>query len=143
MEPTAGPLDAIDIRRRVARGRRLLIPVDEPVDMSALVAAGQALRATLPPDMHVIASPPAADRGPSLTVLQLVTDEEAIALRPALEHLVAEFRQLAATLADRLPGRAAGVGGASRDCPATIRCQGTTWYVHPHGEHCRFEDPAT
>src|SRR6185437_10030 len=143
MDLTAGPLDDIDIRRRVARGRRLVIPVDEPVDISVLMAAGQALRATLPPDMHVIASPPAAERGPSLTVLQLVTDEEAMALRPALEHLVVEFRQLAAALVDQLPGGAAVVGGAGRDCPETIRWQGTTWYLHLHGEHCRFEDPAT
>jgi hypothetical protein len=110
------------------------------VDISVLMAAGQALRATLPPDMHVIASPPAAERGPSLTVLQLVTDTEAMTLRPALEHLVVEFRQVAAALVDQL------AGSAGRDWPEpieTIRWQGTTWHVHPHGEQCRFEDPAT
>jgi len=143
MELMAGPLDAIDVRRRVARGRRLVIPVAEPVDMSALIAAGQALRARLPLDMHVIASPPTAERGPSLTVLQLVTDTEAMALCPALEHLVVEFRRLAAALVDQLPGGAAVLGGAGRDCPETIRWQDTTWCVHLHGEHCRFEDLAT
>jgi hypothetical protein len=143
MELMAGPLDAIDVRRRVARGRRLVIPVAEPVDMSDLMAAGQALRARLPLDMHVIASPPTAERGPSLTVLQLVTDTEAMALRPALEHLVVEFRRLAAALVDQLPGGAAVLGGAGRDCPETIRWQDTTWCVHLHGEHCRFEDLAT
>jgi hypothetical protein len=136
MELTAGPPDANEIRRRVTRGRRLVIPVDEPVEMAALMAAGQGLRATLPPDMHVIASPPAAGRGPSLTVLQLVTDGEAMALRPALQRLVVEFRQLAAALVDQVPG-------AGRDCPESVRWQGTTWSVHLHGEHCRFEDPAT
>src|SRR3712207_4425004 len=89
----AGVPDPADIRLRVARGRRLVIPLGKTVTMPAAAAAARALQVALKPDMIVIASPTTAGRGPTLTVLQLLTDSEAAAVRPHLENLVAEFRQ--------------------------------------------------
>src|SRR4051794_14491243 len=107
MEPTIGAdrgglPDSDAIRRRVARGRRLAVSLDETMQMPAVVAAARALQTTLSPDMRVIASPATAGRGPILIVLQLITDPQAATLRPALERLLAEFRQLAGALVDQL-----------------------------------------
>src|SRR5947209_20374032 len=123
----AGLPDLVDIRVRVARGHRLVISLDETVDMPAATAAAQALRIALEPDVHVIASPSRTGRGPILTVLQLVTDSQAATLRPALEDLVAEFRQLAGGLVDQLR---AGVspGDVDGDCPETVCFRDATWY---------------
>lgn len=110
--------------------------------MSAITATARTLRTMLPPDMHVIASPSVAGRGPILTVLQLVTDSEAAALRPALEHLIAEFRQQARALVDQLPVAPSPASDIDWSYPKTVQLNDTTWYTSPHGEHCRFEDPA-
>ncbi|TMM33391.1 MAG: hypothetical protein E6F99_24235 [Actinobacteria bacterium] len=139
----AGLPDPVDIRVRVARGHRLVICLDETVDMPAATAAAQALRIALEPDVHVIASPSTTGRGPILTVLQLVTDSQAATLRPALENLVAEFRQLAGGLVDQLRAGVSPVGDVDGDCPETVWFRDATWYLDPHGQHCRFEDPAS
>jgi hypothetical protein len=81
--------DPVDIRLRVARGRRLVISLDETVTVPAATAAARALRVALQPDLIVIASPSRAGRGPTLTMLQLVTDSEAATVRPAQKNLVA------------------------------------------------------
>jgi hypothetical protein len=148
VEPTIGAdsgglPDPGAIRRQVARRRRLVVPLDDTMDMPAVMAIAQALQATLSPDMRVIAAPPMAGRGPILTVLQLITDAEAATLRPALQRLLTEFRQLAGALVDQLPTGAPPAREDDRGCPESVRVQDTTWYLTPHGEHCRFEDPAS
>jgi hypothetical protein len=135
--------DPVDIRLRVARGRRLVISLGETVTMPAATAAARALRVALQPDLIVIASPSRAGRGPTLTVLQLVTDSEAATVRPALENLVAEFRQVAGALVDQMGAGASPVSSVDWDCPETVQCRDATWYLDPHGEHCRFEDPVS
>lgn len=136
--------DPADVRRRVARGRPLRISLGETVTMSEAEAAGRALQAALPPDVLVIVSSIGKVKGPSLNVLQLVTDAEAAAVRPALESLVAEFRQAAGALVTRMWDIAGPDDhDADWDYPETVRWRDTTWYLDLHGEHCRFEDEAS
>jgi hypothetical protein len=135
--------EPVDIRLQVARGRRLVISLDVTVTMRAATAAARALGVALRPDVIVIASPSIAGRGPALTVLQLVTDSEAAILRPALENLVAEFRQIAGALVDQMTAGASPLGDVDGDYPEAVQCRDAAWYLHPHGEHCRFEDPVS
>lgn len=148
MELEAGAIlaalpDPADIRLRVARGRRLVIPLGEAVDLRAAFAAAEALRIALPLDVLVIASPARTGSGPTVTVFQLVADSEAATLRSALDALVAEFRQLAGALVAQLRAEVSYVGEVYGDYPETLRFRDATWYLDPHGEHCRFEDPAS
>ncbi|GAB4055301.1 hypothetical protein [Catellatospora paridis] len=138
----AGLPDPVDIGRRVTRGGRLVIRLDEARDMPAATAAAQALRVALQPDVHVIASPGTTGRGPTLTVLRLVTEAEAAALRPALDHLVAEFRQTAGALVAQLRAESQ-MGDVDECCPETVLVRDVIWHLDPHGEHCRFENPAS
>ncbi|MFI5898237.1 hypothetical protein ACIA5D_49980 [Actinoplanes sp. NPDC051513] len=120
-----------------------MIPLDESVTMPAATAAARALSVALQPDVIVIASPSRAGRRSALTVLQLLTDSEAATVRPALEHLVAEFRQVAGELVDQMRAGVAPGSDIDGDCPETVRCRDATWNLQPHGEHCRFEDPVS
>lgn len=130
--------DPAGIRSRIARGRRLVVPLDETVTMPAASAAAQALRVALGPDVAVIAAQLA--QGSILTVLQLVSDSEATAVRPALDTLVAEFREVAGALVDLMEAGSSPLGGAGTGSPESVRYRDMTWYVHPHGEHCQFEN---
>ncbi len=60
--------------------------------MPGVSAIAQALRAVLPEDLLVIASPGSAGGGPRLVVLRLVAEEEAVELRPELGHRTAVLR---------------------------------------------------
>jgi hypothetical protein len=131
--------DPEEIRRRLARGHPLSILLGKTATMAAADAAARALRTALPSDVDAFSSPDLGE-GPTVTVLQLVTDSQAAAVRPALDALVAEFRQVAGALVGRM--RAAG-GDAGEDFPETVRFRRATWYLDPHGEHCRFENAAT
>ncbi|GAA0430264.1 hypothetical protein Aca07nite_38980 [Actinoplanes capillaceus] len=142
MESAAGTIAALpdhaDIRSRVARGRALVLRLDETVSISAATAAARSLRGALPSDVTVFASP--GGRGPVLTVLQLVSDSEAATVRPALEDLVAEFRQAADALVGYMNAGSAPVDGIDENWPESVRYREATWYLDPHGEHCRFEN---
>jgi len=135
MEPIpAGLPDPADIRRRVARGRSLTIPIDKGVPMSAVSAAAAALQRELPRDMLVNPS----SLGPVLHVLQLISDAEAEALRPALDNLLAEYRHAAGALIALMR---AAAGPEEEEYPETVDWRDTTWHVHEHGDDCRFYDP--
>lgn len=137
----AGAPDPAEIRLLLIRGRGLLIPLDESVTMSAAMTAARTLRAALQPNVAVFASPRLP--GPVLTVLQLVSDSEAAALRPALECLVAEFRLLANVLVGQMEADSSAGSDLETECPESVRCHDATWYLYQHGEHCTFEDPAS
>ncbi|MGI5524527.1 hypothetical protein ACQEUX_26815 [Micromonospora sp. CA-259024] len=137
----AGVPDPADLRRRVARGRGLVVVLDETVTMPAATAAARALRVALQPDMAVFAS--AGRQGPIVTVLQLVSDSEAATVRPALENLVAEFRRVAAALVEQMEAGSSPVSDVDADPPESVRYHGATWYLYPHGEHCQFENSAS
>lgn len=113
----AGVPDLVDIRQRVARGRRLVITLGETVTMPAATAAARALRVGLPPDVHVFASQSSAAHGPTLMVLQLVSEAEAATVRPDLGILVSEFRRVAGALVDQMWANASPVSGIDEDCP--------------------------
>jgi hypothetical protein len=137
MEIEAGALAAgvpspADIRSRLVRGRPLIIALGETVTMPAATAAARALRTALRPDVAVFASH--GGGGPSLTVLQLVSDAEVAAVRPALDRLVAEFREVANALVG---------SGLDGDGPEYVRHHDATWSLYRHGEHCRFENTAS
>ncbi|KAA2252469.1 hypothetical protein F0L68_36125 [Solihabitans fulvus] len=144
MEPTSsnGPEPA-DIRRQVTRGHRLVVHVDPAADMPAVTAAARALRTALPADLVVIASPTVAGGGPGLTVLRLVAEEEARELRPALDRLIAEFRQVSGSLVARLRAEVLPAHDRGAEYPDEVRALDGTWDVHLHGDHCRFENPAS
>ncbi|MEU7587285.1 hypothetical protein AB0A95_13395 [Micromonospora sp. NPDC049230] len=66
METGAGAIaawvpDPAELRRRVARGRGLVVVLDETVTMEAATAAARTLRVALQPDMAVFASLPVSD----------------------------------------------------------------------------------
>ncbi|WP_144122742.1 hypothetical protein [Catellatospora sichuanensis] len=111
--------------------------------MPAATAAARALRIALEPDAHVIASPGTTGRGPILTVLRLVTESEAATLHSALDHLVAEFRQSAGALVAQLRAGESRKGDVDGCYPETVRVRDVIWHLDLHGEHCRFENPAT
>jgi hypothetical protein len=134
----AGVPDPADLRLRVARGRGLVVVLDETVTMPAAAAAARALRVALQPDMAVFAS--AGGQGPILTVLQLVSDTEAATVRPALENLVAEFRQVAAALVEQMDAGPSSVSDVDADPPESVQYHDATWFLYPHGEHCQFEN---
>ncbi|MFI6236629.1 hypothetical protein ACIBD9_23975 [Micromonospora sp. NPDC050784] len=133
-----GVPDPADLRRRVARGRGLVVVLNETVTMPAATATARALRVALQPDMAVLAS--AGRQGPILTVLQLIGDSEATAVRPALENLVAEFRRVAAALVEQMEAGSSPVSDGDADPPESVRYRDATWYLFPHGEHCQFEN---
>ncbi|WP_157640975.1 hypothetical protein [Longispora albida] len=144
MEPEAGPAppgmpDPADIAQRVARGQKLFIPLD--ADMPSATAIARTLRAALPPHVTVFAVPGTSRGGRGLTVLQLLTDAEAAAVRPALDHLVAEFRQVAGALVALMLAGTSPQGDPDGEYPETVQFRGGTWDLEPHGEHCRFEGP--
>ena len=139
----AGVPDPVDIRLRVARGRRLVIPLGEAVTIPAAAAAAQALQVALKPDVIVIASPTTAGGGPALTVLQLLTDLEAATVRPHLENLVAEFRQAAQALVNQMEADTSLVSDDETAYPEAVQWRSATWHLYPHGEHCRFENPVS
>ncbi|RZT77819.1 hypothetical protein EV382_0982 [Micromonospora violae] len=134
----AGVPDPADLRRRVARGRGLIVVLDETVTMPAATAAARALRVALQPDMTVFAS--AGRQGSILTVLQLVSDSEAAAVRTALENLVAEFRRVAAALVAEMEAGSSPASDIDADPPESVRYHDATWYLYPHGEHCQFDN---
>ncbi|MEU8007449.1 hypothetical protein AB0B66_40350 [Catellatospora sp. NPDC049111] len=139
----AGLPDAADLARRVTRGGRLVIGLDDATDMPTATATAAALRIALQPDVHVIASPGTTGHGPRLTVFRLVTAAEAETLRPALDRLVTEFRQTASGLVARLRAEATRTGDVGECGPETVLFRDAVWHVDPHGEHCRFEDGAS
>ncbi|GIG56019.1 hypothetical protein Lfu02_03910 [Longispora fulva] len=143
MKPTTGSIpqgmpDPIDIAHRVGRGRKLFIPLD--MDMQSATAIARTLRDALPPHVTVFAVS-GTSRGSGLTVLQLVTDAEAAAVRPALDHLVAEFRQSADALVAHMLAAMVPAGDLDGEFPDTVRIRDATWDLEPHGAHCRFEGP--
>lgn len=123
--------DPADLRRRAARGHGLHIPLGETVTTAAATEVARALQVALGPDMAVFASPRGG--GPILTVLQLLSDAEAAALRPALERLVAEFRRHAKALVALL----------DNDPAESVRYRDATWLLYPHEPHCQFENAAS
>ncbi|WFE47737.1 hypothetical protein [Verrucosispora sp. WMMD1129] len=137
----AGVLDPADIRPRLARGRGLRIPLGETVTMPVAAAAARSLRIALRPDVAVFAS--SSGGGPMLTVLQLVSDSDAATVRPALESLVAEFRLVANALVAQMGTYSSPLSGPDTECPESVRYDDATWYLHPHGEHCQFENAAS
>ncbi|GGN18713.1 hypothetical protein GCM10010109_31940 [Actinoplanes campanulatus] len=102
--------------------------------MPIATAAARDLKSALGPDVAVFAS--ARGRGPVLTVLRLVSAEEASSVRPTLEDLVAGFRRIAGALVEQMRAGAS----PEDDCPDSVRYGDATWYLDPHGEHCRFEN---
>ena len=133
--------DPADIRLRLARGRGLVIPLDETVSMPTATAAARRLHAALQPDVTVFVS--GKGRGPVLTALQLVNEAEAVRLRPAVESLIAEFRVMANALVGQMEDGSPSPSDLDTDCPDSVLFQGATWHLHPHGEHCRLENAAS
>lgn len=137
----AGVPDPSDIRQRVARGRGLFISLDEAMPMPTAALTARALQVALGPDVVVFASP--QGRGPVLTVLRLVDDEEAARVRPALESLVAEFRRTAEALVKQMRAGMATGSDDDTDYPESVRYRDATWDLYPHGEHCQFVNVAS
>jgi hypothetical protein len=138
----AGVPDPSDIRQRVARGRRLFIPLDEALTMSTATTAARALQAAIGSDVTVFAAQPQG-RGLVLTVLRLVSDEEATRVCPSLERLVAEFRRTAGALVEQMKAGTPPGDDVDTDYPESVRYGDATWYLDPHGDHCRFENAAS
>ncbi|MFD1149627.1 hypothetical protein [Saccharothrix hoggarensis] len=133
-----GQLTPEEVRRRVRRGSPLTLPVESAVDMSEVSGVARALRAALPDDLHVIASPGGPGGGPRLVVLRLVAEAEAVRLRGDLDRLVTEFRHRAGALVARLHATADSAGHDGE-----VEEFGATWTADEHGEHCRFENVVT
>jgi hypothetical protein len=137
----AEALDPANVRLQLARGHGLRIHLGENVTMPAATAAARALRTALQPDVAVFASHRGG--GSILTVLQLVSDSEAVTVRPALENLVAEFRLLANALVGQMGAYSSPLRDSDTECPDSVRYHNATWYLDPHGEHCRFDNAAS
>lgn len=136
-----GVLTPEEIARRVERGSSLTLPVDAASDLVGASETARQLRALLPEDLLVFASPGTVSSGPVLVVLRLITAQEAAELRPALDVVIADFRQRAGSLVaalrtDVLPAYDRGV-----EYPDEVEAGGVTWMIEVHGDHCRFEDP--
>jgi hypothetical protein len=132
-----------EIVRRVGRGSSLTLPLDAASDLAGASEIARQLRASLPEDLLVFASPATVSGGPVLVVLRLITAAEAAELRPALDAVVADFRQRAATLVaslrtDVLPAYDSGV-----EYPGEVEADGVRWTIEVHGDHCRFEHPVS
>jgi hypothetical protein len=125
-----GQPDPAEIRGRVARGRGLIVRLAEVTSMPAAAAVAQELKAALP-EMTVFATSGAG--GVGVTVLQVVSDAEAAALRPALDGLVSEFRRVAGGLVDQMADGE----------PDSVWFGGAGWSLAPHGPHCRFENESS
>lgn len=115
-----------------------MLPVDATVDMPGVSAVARSLRAALPDTMLVIASP-----GARLTVLRLITEDEAARLRPELDRLIAGFRQRAGSLVARLRIDVLPRYDSGDEYPHEIEAAGVGWAIEVHGDHCRFEDPVS
>lgn len=101
--------------------------------MPIAAAAARDLQSAPGPDVVVFATP--RGRGPVLTVLRLVSNDEAASVRPILENLVAGFRRTAEALVEQMRA-----GTSPEEYPESVQYGDATWYLHPHGEHCRFEN---
>jgi len=102
------PRDAI-LRSVASEGRVVLETAD-----------AAAVRAMLAQDgLHVFVSGRS-----TVTVMRLVSDDEAERIRPEFDRLVADFRRRARDLA-----AAEGDDRAGAD----------DWFADPHGDHCRFQ----
>jgi hypothetical protein len=124
--------DPVGIRRQLTRGGRgLSLPLGRDVTMAQASASARRLETALGPDVTVFASP--GGGGPILRVLQLADAAQVAAVRPALEALIAEFRETAAGL----------VGQMEHEEVESVRYRGANWCADPHGEHCRFENEET
>lgn len=128
---TAAVPDPADVRARLARGRGLRISLGEAATTPAAEAATRVLRQALGADFTVFCTP--GGGGAVLTVMQLVSEPEAAALRPLLDALVAEFRHTAAGLVHQMQL-------ADDDEPEAVHYDGAAWYLYEHGVHCRFEN---
>ncbi|QQQ73438.1 hypothetical protein IOD16_19235 [Saccharothrix sp. 6-C] len=132
-----------EIARRVERGRSLMLPVGVASDLDAASASARELRASLPEDLWVFASPGSVSGGPVLVVMRLVGAAQAKELRPALEVLIADFRQCAGALVAALRADVLPAHDRGDEHPGEVEAAGVTWVIEVHGEHCRFEDPVS
>jgi hypothetical protein len=123
--------DAADIRRRLTRGQGLTVQLGQDVTTQQASASARRLQLALGLEVTVFVSQ--VGRAPTLRVLQLADAAQAAAVRPALEDLIAEFREMAAGL----------VGQMEDEDVESVEYRGATWWAHLHGEHCRFENGET
>jgi hypothetical protein len=127
------------VLRLATRGQHAKFLLSAQASLSQAQAAADRLRAGLPNNLLVIASPGAGSANPpSLTVLRLIDKDDADRLRDQLEALVAEFRERAHQLAApfRLHIEPAYEQGAWY--PDRLDVDDETWSLHIHGEHCLF-----
>ncbi|CCH29534.1 hypothetical protein ABZ816_15705 [Actinosynnema sp. NPDC047251] len=139
-EAWSGDLPAPDVvARSVVRGRRATFAFSPQAEWAQVLAAAEGLRAGLPGDLLVIASPgTGSGRPPALVVVRLIDEAEAGRLRDRLHALVAEFRELAHRLAAPFR-RHVEPAYDQEDCyPDELEVDGETWSLHIHGEHCLF-----
>ncbi|MFG1604472.1 hypothetical protein [Actinoplanes sp. NPDC049265] len=104
--------------------------------------AVRALQDALGPEMAVFSS--GRRGGATVTVIQLAGEAEVAAVRPAVDRLVAEFRELAGALVARLRVlEPLWDDDEDPACPDEIELHGSTWSVSPHDPHYRFENEAS
>lgn len=136
-----GGLTPDEIARRVERGSPLRLPVAS--DLAGATEAARRLRAVLPENLLVYASPGTTADGPVLVVVRLVPAAEAARLRPQLDGLLADFRQRAGTLVASLRTTVLPAYDSGVEHPDEVEAGGVTWAIEVHGDHCRFEDPVS